>query len=336
MAGRSSASGREYAVFYLKYAKAATVSDVLVAIFGGKPGGGGLVNNLAGAALGNLGGGLMGDLLLGGGGAASSGFSSGSVDIVPDVRLNALVVRANPADLDTVEQLLRVLDQRVGPEEVEADLRPRLIPVYNTSAAEIATVVQQIYGDRMSGSGPTPMSPQDMIRMLRGSGQDVDQQVQKMTIGIDERSNSLVVRAPDPLFEDVKALVAELDQEDVAMPETTRVVSLKYSNSAAVQKALASMLGNEATTSGDTSGQPRSNNEAQRDAERRARRDMRRQMEMLQRMQRLQQQFSPDGGGGGGGRNRGGRGDGGGPPGGGGRGGGRGGGGFPGGFGGGG
>jgi len=318
VAGQNSASGREYAVFYLKYAKAATVAEVLAAIFGGKSGsGGGLMGNLAGAALGDMGGGLMGDLLLGGGGAAGGGFSSATVDIVPDVRLNALVVRAKPADLDTVEQLLRVLDQRVGPEEVEADARPRLIPVYNTSAAEIATVVQQIYSDRLSGSGPTAMSPQEMIRMIRGGGQDIDQQVQKMSIGIDERSNSLVVRAPDPLFEEVEALVADLDQQNVALPETTRVVSLKYSNSSAVQKALSSMLGDAAATSGDVSAPSRGNNDDQRNAERRARRDMRRQMEMLQRMQRLQQQFNPDSGGGGG-RRRGGRGEEGGRPGGGG------------------
>jgi type II secretory pathway component GspD/PulD (secretin) len=146
VSGRSSTTGREYAVFYLKYAKAGSIADVLSAIFGGTTarggGGGGLVNNIAGAALGEAGGGLMGDLLLGGGGAASTGgFTSTAVDIVPDVRLNALVVRAKPADLDTVEQLLRVLDQRVGPEEVEADLRPRLIPVQHTAAAEIAQVV---------------------------------------------------------------------------------------------------------------------------------------------------------------------------------------------------
>ena len=169
------------------------------------------------------------------------------------MRLNALIVRAKPADLDTVEQLLRVLDQRVGPEDVEADLRPRLIPVFNTQASEIATVVQQIYSDRMATGGPAVMSPQDMLKMIRGNGANLDQQSQKMSIGIDERSNSLVVRAPDPLFEEVKALVAELDQDDLTSPEITRVVSLKHTNSSAVQRALVSVLGDQAQTSTTTS-----------------------------------------------------------------------------------
>ena len=328
VAERNGTSTRDYAVFYLKYAKAGSVSEVLSAIFGGGTKSGSLVNEIAGNALGDLGGGFMGSLLLGGGGggaASGGGFSSASVDIVPDVRLNALIVRAKPADLDTVEQLLRVLDQRVGPEDVEADSRPRLIPVFNTAAADVATVVQQIYQDRMAG-GPAVMTPQDMLKMLRGNGPNIDQQAQKMSIGIDERSNSLVVRAPDPLFEEVKALVAELDQTDLSSPEITRVVSLKYTNSSAVQKALTSVLGGQVATSATGNGQnpPPSESNGGDDAARQARRQFRRNMEMMREMQRMQERMGGGGGdrgpgGDGGGRGRGG--PGGGPPGG-----------FPGGF----
>ena len=300
VAERNGSSTRDYAVFYLKYGKAANVAEVLTAIFGGSKSGG-LVNEMAGAALGDLGGGLMGNLLLGGGGGGTTGgggFSSGTVDIVPDIRLNALIVRAKPADLDTVEQLLRVLDQRVGPEDVEADARPRLIPVYNTQASEIVGVVQQIYQDRMATGGPAVMSPQDMLKMIRGNGPNLDQQAQKMSIGVDERSNSLVVRAPDPLFEEVKALVAELDQTDLTSPEITRVVSLKHTNSSAVQKALVSVLGDQAKTSTTTStaNQPQPpwaqggrgggrgrGDDDDNDPARQARRQMRRNMEMFQR-----------------------------------------------------
>lgn len=316
-AGRTDSSTREFAVFYLKYSKATTVAEVLSAIFGIGPARGmGMLGEMAG---GMGGGGGMGELLMAAGGAVGAS-SSGSqaISIVPDVRLNALVVRAKPADLDTVEQLLRVLDQRVGPEEVEADLRPRLIPVYNTSASEIAQVVQQIYQDRLAG-GPTVMSPQEIFRMMRG-GSAADQQAQKMSIGIDQRSNSLVVRAPDPLFAEIQALVEELDQADLSQPETTRVVSLKYTNSAAVQRALSSMLGSDAqssTTPAQEMRPPwerrRDNNNDQNDAARQARRQFRRNMEMLRDFQRMQERMmGGNRGGGDNGRRRGG----GGPPGG--------------------
>lgn len=294
VAGRTAASGREFAVFYLKYSKAATIAEVLSAIFGG--GGGkdkGLIGDIASNALGDVGGGLMGDLLLGGGGGGGGGFTSGAVDIVPDARLNALIVHAKAADLDTVEQLLKVLDQRNGPEDVEAEAPPRAIPVINTSAAEISQIVQQVYGDRMAGGAGGAMSPADMMKMLKG-GNNPEQQVQKMSVAVDTRNNLLIVRAPDALFEDVKQLVADLDHTVGDSPETTRIVSLHHTNSAAVQKALTSILSNVKTSTTSTGGPavaasaPAAAGGDEDSPEERARRAMRRNFEMMQEMRMMQ------------------------------------------------
>ncbi len=300
VAGRNATSGREYAVFYLKYSKAPVIAEVLSAIFGGTTGGKdkGLIGDIASNALGDVGGGLMGDLLLGGSGGGGS-FTSGSVSIVPDARLNALIIHAMPADLDTIEQLLKVLDQHTGPENVEAEAQPRPIPVYNTTASEIAQTVQQLYQDRMAGPGAV-VSPQEMMKMIRG-GNNVDQQVQKMSIAVDSRNNMLVVRAPDPLFEEVKALVSYLDQSAGAdSPETTRVVSLQHTNSAAVQKALTSIMGNVKTNTTPAQGQTAqatktegSNEESPQD---RMRREMRHNWEMIQEMRRMQERSGGESG----------------------------------------
>lgn len=295
VASRSLSSGREYAVFYLKYAKAGAIAEVLAAIFGGSTTGNdrGLIGDLATNALGDVGGALMGDLLLGGG--RGGAFTSASVDVIPDARLNALVVRARPADLDTIEQLLKVLDQRTGPDNVEADGQPRPIPVYNTSATEIAQIVSQVYQDRVTGAGAV-MSPQEMMRMLRG-GPSSEQQVQKMSLAVDTRNNMLIVRAPDPLFEEVKALVAELDQSLADSPQTTRVVSLRHTNSAAVQKALTSILDNVRTnTTTASSGETRRGDNEEDSPEERARRAIRRNWEMMQEMRRLQERLGGEGG----------------------------------------
>ncbi len=302
IASRNAASGREFAVFYLKYSKAATVAEVLASIFGTSTGGGsdrGLLGDMASNALGNVGGGLMGDLLLGGGGG-SSAFSSSNVQIVPDARLNALIVQAKPAELDTIEQLLKVLDQRTGPENVEADGQARSIPVFNTSATEIAQIVQQVYQDRISGGGGA-MSPQDMMKMLRG-GPNTEQQMAKMSIAVDTRNNLLIVRAPDPLFEEVKLLVQQLDEVDGDSPETTRVVSLKNTNSAAVQRALTSILNNvkTSTTSSTASSTPSTRSDDSDSPEERARSAMRRNWEMMQEMRRMQERIGGDRGSSGG------------------------------------
>ena len=302
VAGRNSTSGREYAVFYLKYSKASTIADVLAAIFGGRSGGGdrGIIGEMANNALGDVGGALMGDLLLGGSGGVGGAFTSANVDIVPDARLNALIVHAKPADLDTIEQLLKVLDQRTGPEEVEAEAQPRLIPVYNTTATEISEIVQQLYQDRMTGPGAV-MSPQEMMRMLRG-GPNTEQSIQKMSIAVDIPNNMLVVRAPDPLFEEVKQLVAELDQALADSPEITRVVSLRpHTNSAAVQKALTSIL-EEVTTNGGDSNRREGRRGDDDNPQERAQRQFRRQMEAIQEFRRMQERMGGGERGGGGDR----------------------------------
>lgn len=302
VAGHNAASGREYAVFYLKYSKAATIAEVLSAIFGGGSGGKdrGIIGDLASNALGDVGGGLMGDLLLGGGGGGGS-FTSAAVDIVPDARLNALIIHAKPADLDTVEQLLKVLDQHTGPEDVEAEAQPRAIPLYNRTASDIAQIVQQVYQDRMSGAGAV-VSPQEMMKMIRG-GNNVDQQVQKMAIAVDTQNNALIVRAPDPLFEEVKAFVTDQDHAVGDSPQTTKVVSLRHTNSSVVQKALTSILNNvktsttAATSSATTQTADGSKSDSSRDESPEDRmRQVRRNWEMMQEMRRMQERSGGDGG----------------------------------------
>jgi hypothetical protein len=152
------------------------------------------------------------------------------------------------------------------------------------------------------GSGV--MSPQDMMKMIRGGGNNTEQQVQKMSIAIDSRNNILVVRAPDALFKEVKALVNELDQSLADSPQTTKVVSLQHTNSAAVQKALISMLGNvktnttpAQTTSGSQPGQTASSQGGgdEDSPEDRMRRAMRRNWEMMQEMRRMQERSGEGG-----------------------------------------
>lgn len=268
LASRQNGAQREYTVYYLKYAKAQIASELLNQIFSGggssssSGGGGGLMNSLAGAAFGDVGGGLVGSLLgLGGGGSGDAPAKlsgSGTITIVPETRLNALFIQANPTDLEMLEQILKVIDQAQSPEDITIINKPRLIPVQYTTAEEVAAVVKQVYADRMSPAGGGQQrqpNPEDFIRALRGGGRGgagggndsrkQAEETQKMTIGIDTRTNSLVVTAPEPLFNEVKALVAQLDQEQPSGNETIRIVTLKNASPAAVQQALTQIVGPE-------------------------------------------------------------------------------------------
>jgi hypothetical protein len=202
-----------------------------------------------------------------------------------------------------------VLDQQTGPEDVEAEAEPRLIPVYNTTASEVAEIVQQVYADRMAGANAV-MSPQEMMQMIRG-GPNPSQQIQKMSIAIDVPNNMLVVRAPDPLFEEVRQLVTDLDQQLEGSPETTRVVPLRLTNAANVVKTLDSILANSnasSSTSSDRGEGRRRDDDDDDSPQEQARRRMRQQWEMMREMQQRMERGGRGGDGdrGGGDRGRGG------------------------------
>jgi len=273
----------EFTIFYLKHAKATVAGELLEAILSGNAagssnsGGGSLIGDLASAALGEGGGGLIGGLLgLGGGSsggttATKPSAATGTVEIVPDTRLNALFVRANSTDLDTIYQLLEKID--VPQAETNVFPGPRLIAVKHGNAETFATVVRQVFADRVQaaagqGGQQRMPTPEEFMAAIRGGGRRGGQQgqqsgrgnnkekdeIQKMTIGVDSRSNSLVVAAPDPLFEEVKSLVEELDQARSDMDEKVEIVHLKRVNPTAVQKALLATLGDTVTTTTPLTG----------------------------------------------------------------------------------
>jgi type II secretory pathway component GspD/PulD (secretin) len=264
-----SSSAAEMTIFYLKYAKAAVMAETLSQILSGassssesSSGGGPPMGGPPGGPPGPEA--SMASALLSIGGSIAT---SGSVKITSDARLNALVVQAVPADLDTIEQLLKILDQKESPEEIPAAAKPRIIPVQNLPANSIAEIIRQLYADRMItanpstqnafGGGPFP-GPMGSLAMMfggggggrsgssrrsgRGSQQD-DENVQRLSVGVDSRANSLIVLAPDPLFEEVRQLVEHLDADALKSNQRMEVVTLKRTNLSAVQQALTAMLG---------------------------------------------------------------------------------------------
>ena len=266
-------NSKEFTVFYLKYAPAAVAAALVQEVLGaggdtgggGGGGGGSLLGDLASGMLGDMGGGLLGGLLGGGGGGGGGDTSGGPITITSDARLNALFVRASATDLEMVEELLRIIDREASPEDVQTNAPPRFIPVFNTSADEVAAVVKQVYANRLvadAGGQQRQPSPEEFLRALRGGGrggqgggkQEVKSEPAKITIGVDARSNSLIVSAPEPLFLEIKALAEQLDAAASSnRDETTKVVTLKSTNPILVQKALSSITGGKAQTSTSSS-----------------------------------------------------------------------------------
>jgi type II secretory pathway component GspD/PulD (secretin) len=166
-----------------------------------------------------------------------------------------LIVQGTPADLDTVEQLLTFLDRDEVP-DANVLSKPRLIPVQNSSAESMAEIIRDVFSEKITGSrggssSQRQPSPEEFIRLLQGgrggssSSRRTQESQQKMTIGVDPRTNSLVVAAPYALYLEVKEMVEMLDNPMTESQSTVRVVTLKRSNPATIQKALSALAGGE-------------------------------------------------------------------------------------------
>ena len=213
-----------------------------------------------------MGGGLMG-MILGGGGDSGAGDSStfsasGTVSIVSDPRLNALVVQANDEDLAMIDSLLGIIDKEGSETVVETQGKPRLIPVTYVNADDIANILKEVYAGRINGaSGGQPQqrqpSPEDLIRALRGGGgggrgggeQAAKSEPAKLSIGVDSTSNSIIVSAPEPLFKEVEELVLTLDQAGTQTQQQIEVRTLHLANPDVVNSALQAILGDSVSTS---------------------------------------------------------------------------------------
>ena len=254
---------KEFSVFYLKYARAEVAAALLNSVLTGttsSEGGGSIAGDLAAGMMGGMMGGMFGNMFGGGGGGFNAVTTSGSVAVIADPRLNALYVQASATDLDTVEKLLQLIDQAEGPEAVQTSPQPRPIPVVYANVDEVATVVRQVYATKIvsEASQQRQFNPQDLVRQMfqsrggRGGGrsgmfqqQSQQGEEQKMTLGVDQASNTLFVAAPDYLFDEVKNLVSQLDQARSNQEETVSIVKLTRANPDVVASSLSTVLGTQ-------------------------------------------------------------------------------------------
>ncbi len=272
MTGGADSDRTELNIFYLKYAKATVVSETLTKIIGS--GTTGSATAAEDSILGQLMGGTMGALLNLG---ASTLSPTGMLRITAEPRLNALIVEANAADLRTIEEVLKLLDQPESPEEVLVTPRARLIPVYNMAADEVADMVKVVFADKMqgasgrsSGGGSQPSSPADFFAAMRGgrggstqrggnTSSAAKEEPERMTVGVDARSNSLIVFASQSVHEEVAMLVEELDSiASVADDEATEMVTLSNLNPEAMKAALMAIMGENAISNSTSSSSNRS------------------------------------------------------------------------------
>jgi type II secretory pathway component GspD/PulD (secretin) len=250
----SGGGGQDYNVFYLKAADATQVSTQLLDL-------------LAPSSTSTSGGGFP---FFGGGTPARTS----TLKIVPDTRTNSLIVSGTTNDVLRVGQLLEVLDRADAPSS-GALSAPRIIPVKYSSAATVYQVIRDVYSTQLVagsrgpsgfpgftvggfggfGGGQSPGgSGGTSGRGARGAG--------TLSIGVDDRSNSLVVSCSEATYKEINQLVELLDKAANDTKRTVKIVTIRNSTPTAVQEALYGLMGVNTNTrsrgydSGRSSGFP--------------------------------------------------------------------------------
>ena len=176
------------------------------------------------------------------------------IRVVADIGSNSLLIKANLLDLLEIKKNLRdVLDNEKN--ESKATMKSHLIgPLKNATATEVASTIRDVYREMMNQNavvqvgfgGPGGFG----FQSFRGRGQqtlNVDangnpRQV-ALTIGVEDRTNTLIVNCSDALYEDINKLVKQLDEAAGKATKTIRVVALKGIDPTVVQQAIDAIQG---------------------------------------------------------------------------------------------
>jgi type II secretory pathway component GspD/PulD (secretin)/Spy/CpxP family protein refolding chaperone len=237
-----------WTIFYLRSADATDAAAMLERLFPTSS-----VSSSVGASssmFGELTSGIssMGRSLMNATGLSSINTGALTLRIIPDARSNALYVAGPPDQVREVEMMLQVLDASELPEQLR-ERAPRRIEVQYADVDEVAAIIRDVYKDDMAPEGGQQGQP-NPFQMFMGGGSSRggnnnsrggQARTIKLTLGVDNRTNALIVSASEPLFRQIEALVFSLDDAARDANHTVRVVDLKGSNSAAVQSALSAM-----------------------------------------------------------------------------------------------
>ncbi|MCA9310311.1 MAG: hypothetical protein KDA21_03845 [Phycisphaerales bacterium] len=130
------------------------------------------------------------------------------VRVVAEERLNAVVISAPVSMLNAAEEMIRQLDQPVS----TAGRPVRLVSLRNADAAEIAASLADVFADDDSGA-PAPL------------------------IRVDASSNTLIVRSTAAQFDEIRALVQDLDSNALVGSRLIRMIPVDRSRSDAESMA---------------------------------------------------------------------------------------------------
>lgn len=225
LAGRSAPAPSPPVVFYLKFTKPAEAITMLAELLdGGESAKEGTAGTLVNGSVSSFS--YLGSIVSSRDGTMT--MSADSITVVADPRLNRLIAQGTSKDIQRIEEYLEIIDKKSSITDVEVYGRSHVVELKHTIASEIAEVLQGAYATRLAdakSSTPQPSAPSKESQSedkrnskaaakapkKTGAAAAADFEP-KMTIAVHEASNSIIVTAPDPLFQEVRDLIDTLDR----------------------------------------------------------------------------------------------------------------------------
>ena len=155
-----------------------------------------------------------------------------SMTVVADTRLNRLIAQGSTSEIEQVDAYLKIIDRSNSLADVKTYGQSHVIELANIKATEMATVIREAFAGRVVASSTgQPGQPGQQPGQSRAPQKPESRESEgkpkkgaappkstasrnlepKMTVAVHEPSNSLVVTAPEKLFEEVERLVKVID-----------------------------------------------------------------------------------------------------------------------------
>ena len=178
------------------------------------------------------------------------------IRVVADPATNALLVQASPLDMLTIRNLLaKQLD--AGVTDALAVIRTNVIgPLKYAYAVEVAAVLRDVYRESMNnnfrglgqinnpftGATRAPTTNMDQNGNPKGV---------TLSLGVDDKTNSLIVACPTPMFEEIKRLVDQMELAAADTKQTVKIVRVPGVDPALIQQALDAIQGRSTANRND-------------------------------------------------------------------------------------
>ncbi len=180
------------------------------------------------------------------------------VRVVADPNSNSLLVRASPIDMITIRRLLdKAID--ASPDQSGGAMHTYVIgPLKHAVAYEVAQVIANVYSEHTDKNASVGGGLLGRILAAnapnRNVGPDGQPRPVTLSLGVDDRTNSLIVNCNATMYEDIKKLVQQLEDAAQEATRTVRVVQLKGIDPVLVQQAVDAIQGRPTTRTTASSG----------------------------------------------------------------------------------